>query len=190
VDLTVDIPPSASSLTGSLDGEDIRVSWHLSDNSGGDPELPASLEGTIGGREVMLRGVFRLGPGFYFDGASVEGDIGGLQLKATIERAEGGFGSTSAVAARGALADSEFVIFGAVNGSLDWGMLRGVVDREVVHVNAPQRGPERCAPVWFVSGGNPARSTCHGNPSLLPVATQIRARLLLAGAQTAYDRRS
>jgi hypothetical protein len=56
VDLTVDIPSSASSLTGSLDGEDVQVSWHLSDNSGGDPELPASLEGTIGGREVTLRG--------------------------------------------------------------------------------------------------------------------------------------
>jgi len=34
------------------------------------------------------------------------------------------------------LRDSEFVIFGAVNGSLDRVILRGVVDGEVVHVNA------------------------------------------------------
>jgi hypothetical protein len=40
------------------------------------------------------------------------------------------------VAARGALGDSDFVIFGAVNGSLDLGMLRGDVDGEVVLVNA------------------------------------------------------
>jgi hypothetical protein len=136
VDLTLGIPSSASSLTGSLDGQDVRVSWRLSDNSGGDPELPAMLEGTIGDRAVTLRGVFRLGPGFYFDRASVEGDIGGMQLNATIERAEGGFGSTSTVAARGALGDCDFTLFGAVDGSLVRGILRGLVDGELVHVNA------------------------------------------------------
>ncbi|MDQ6614352.1 MAG: hypothetical protein M3083_06320 [Actinomycetota bacterium] len=38
--------------------------------------------------------------------------------------------------ARGAVGDPEFTIFGAVNSYLDRGILRGVVDGEVVHVNA------------------------------------------------------
>ena len=189
VDLTVDIPSSASSLTGSLDGEDVQVSWHLSDNSGGDPELPASLEGRIGGREVTLRGVFRLGPGFYFDGASVEGDLGGIQLKATIERAEGGFGSTSTVAL-GALGRLRVRHLGAVNGSLDRGMLRGVVDGEAVHVNARVSEGRNVA---RLSGSFP------GAPQLaaLAMGTLISvfssysdprpSRLLLAGGHTSYD---
>jgi hypothetical protein len=43
---------------------------------------------------------------------------------------------TSTVAARGALGDSAFTPFGAVNGSLDRGILRGIVDGDIVHVNA------------------------------------------------------
>ncbi|HEX3425233.1 MAG TPA: hypothetical protein VHT30_03820 [Acidimicrobiales bacterium] len=138
VDLNLMIPWSTSSASGSMDGKDICVAWETSDNSTGDPELPASLQGTFDGQVVSLRGVFHMGPGIYFDWASVEGDLGAERLAARIDRAGGGLSSVRTICARGTFGNSAFNLFGSVNASLDRAILRGDVDGDPVHVTARQ----------------------------------------------------
>jgi hypothetical protein len=136
IDLALELPRSASSATGRLNEEPVNVAWRLSDNSGGDPKLPATLQGTVGERQVALRGVFRLAPGYWFDRASIEGTLAGVELTASIERASGGFGGSSTVVANGSHGDQEFEVFGSVNGSLDRGILRGTYHGQAIHLDA------------------------------------------------------
>jgi hypothetical protein len=136
LDLVLELPRSASSATGRLDGEPVVVAWTLSDNSEGDPELPATLQGTVGELQVALRGVFRLAPGYWFDRASVQGTLAGVELTASIERASGGFGGSSTVVANGRHGEQGFEVFGSVNGTLDHGILRGTYRGQPIHLDA------------------------------------------------------
>jgi hypothetical protein len=135
IDLALEFPRSASSASGSLDDAPVNVTWSLSNNSTGDPELPATLQGTVGAKPVNLQGVFRLGPGFWFDGASIEGTLADADLAASIERAFGAFGSSDTIVATGTLGDQTFEVFAAVDGPLERGVVRGTYDGQPVHLD-------------------------------------------------------
>jgi hypothetical protein len=135
VDLAVELPRSASSARGTLGDELVDVMWRLSYDSGGDRELPAALQGTIGSKRVELRGVFRRAPGYWFDQAMLEGTLADAYLTASIERASGGFDSTDTIVATGTLDDRRFEIFAALDGTLEHGRVRGTFDGQNVYLD-------------------------------------------------------
>ncbi len=136
VDVTLELPRSASSATGTLDDRAVNVHWKLSYDSGNDDSgLPATLEGTVGDQRVDLRGVFRRSPDYWFDGAWIEGTLADEHLTASIERASGGYGSTDTIVANGTLGKQAFEIFAALGGSLERARVRGSYDTRAVHLN-------------------------------------------------------
>lgn len=170
IDLTLDIATSSSAVTGSLDGAELRVAWSLSDNSGGDPELPASMEGAVGGRPIRVHGVFRLDPGFTFDRAFVDGDVGGLQLKAAVERAEGRLRIDLDSGRSGRCGRPRVHhLWRREQLSRPRNPARCRRRRGGPRERPGQRGPERGALVRFVPRAVSARGVGHGSTPLLPV---------------------
>jgi hypothetical protein len=135
VELTLELPRSTSSATGTLHDRTVAVTWSLSDNSTGNPELPATLQGTVGDKQVNLRGLFRLTPSYWFDGASIEGTLDDAELAASVEPASGANGTTDTVVATGTFGNGRFEVFAAVDGSLEHGRVRGTYDGQPIHLD-------------------------------------------------------
>ena len=156
VELTLELPNSASTARGSVAGEPVNVTWTLSDNSTGDPELPATLQGTIGTKRVEVHGAFTLTPGFWFSKAVIRGTIAGIELEATVQPASGAFGRSSTVVANGTLGDESFEVYAAVDGGLERGVIRGTYGDRPVHLDAHSENHSETAiagrssaPPWF-----------------------------------------
>ena len=140
VDVTLDLPRSASSARGTLGDSAVDVRWDLLYDSGNDAGPPATLEGTVGDQRVDLRGVFRRTTDYWLDGALIEGTLAGEELTASIERASGGYGSTDTIAANGTLGKQAFEIFAAMGGSLERARVRGSYDGRAVHLDLTTTG--------------------------------------------------
>ena len=135
VDLAISLPRHSSTARGSIGGEEVTATWHLGNNAEEHPDISASIEGAVGAREVNLKGSFHLEPGYFFDRAQISGVLADQPLTAEIERAEGGFMTTSTVKATGTLAESAFQLFGTQNGTLNHAIIRGTYDNTPLYLN-------------------------------------------------------
>lgn len=141
VRLEMNVPASAGTAGGIFAGAQVSVSWTIASNDSVYPDVPAELSGAFAGRPVDLRAVFHLEPGYFFDRATITGQVAGRPLRATAERASGGLGSTSTVAVDGTLDGTDYTIYGAVDGSLTTGQIRGAVAGAPVRLDLARTRP-------------------------------------------------
>lgn len=140
VDLAISLPRHSSTARGSIGGEEVTATWHLGNNAEEHPDISASLEGAVGLGEVNLKGSFHLEPDYFFDRAQISGVLAGRPFTAEIERAEGGFMTTSTVKARGTIDESAFQLFGTQTGELDHAIIRGTYDNTPVYLDLRTTG--------------------------------------------------
>ena len=152
--------------SGTVAGEALEVSWHVEEVSSGHAGPSASpsarsssartvtLSGTFGSAQVDLRGRFLDEPGgYFFDRAELVGELGGLAVDVTVERAEGGLGSTSTVVARGTVGGAGLELFASVRGDLTRAIVRGTFDGQRVGLDATRDpDPATCSMTGAFAG--------------------------------------
>lgn len=128
------------SARGTIAGVPVSATWETGNNYRVYPDVPADLAGSFAGQEVELHASFRLDPGYFLDHGSIDGHIGGRELRATVERASGGLGSTSTVAVDGHLDGTGFELYAAVDGPNTAAKIRGSVAGRPVRIDATRDG--------------------------------------------------
>jgi hypothetical protein len=119
-------------LTGSLDGEDFRVSIH--ESSAGPDRFDVAVAGTVGEQNIRLRGELHPPPGTLFGGAQITGSVGENVVALRVEGANGGLGTSDTVAAEGTFGTSRVELF--ASSDHDRGVIAGTVDNADVRVAA------------------------------------------------------
>jgi hypothetical protein len=142
VALRMEVPHSHAGARGAIGGDEVAVTWAIGDNSN-NLNPSGTLRGSYAGQPVYVNGVFHLEPSYLFDHAEVEGRIAGRQLTARIQRASGGFGSFSTVAADGTFGDTPFTLYGTVNSDLTKAVVAGTVEDQNVRLDIEQEGQAR-----------------------------------------------
>jgi hypothetical protein len=148
VRLDLNVPTHDGTAAGTFAGTPTSASWQNGDNYSIYPDVPSDLTGSFAGQRVELHATFHLEPGYFLDHGTITGHIGAEPLDATVETAAGGLGSTRTVAVDGTLGSTEFTIYGAVDGSLTAGRIRGTVAGHAVRLDAvrtdqPEPGQSR-----------------------------------------------
>jgi hypothetical protein len=110
----------------------------------------------LGEDAVKLKGTLRLGPQHLFELAEVGGQLCGHAVKAEVNAASGGLGSTSTVAAEGTVGDTRFQLFGALSTDLTRAIVRGSVDGAPVCIDAAREDPFAPVRVIGAFSGPPA----------------------------------
>ena len=145
------------SLKGTWGDAAVGAAWRLGDRlhvlRG---PLPALLSGRLGEDAVKLKGTLRLGPQHLFELAEVGGQLCGHAVRAEVNAASGGLGSTSTVAAEGTVGDSRFQLFGALSTDLTRAIVRGSVDGAPVCIDAAREDPFAPVRVIGAFSGPPA----------------------------------
>ncbi|MCU1352055.1 MAG: hypothetical protein JWM05_1264 [Acidimicrobiales bacterium] len=157
VELILDETRAAGTANGTIDGEPIEITWTRSYEESETGSTDAvRLLGTFGALAIELHGVFR--GSFFFDEGSFDGNLGGEELSAIVERADGGW-SSATVAFQGQLAEEELTFCAAVGpGPRGGSVVRGPLGSELVHVDVREspRGRVRkvcgCWPGSTLSG--------------------------------------
>jgi hypothetical protein len=118
--------------------------------------LPAHLSGRFGEDAVKLKATAHLGPQHLFERAEVGGELCGHAVRAEVNAASGGLGSTSTLVAEGTVGDSAFQLFGALSADLSRTIVRGSVGGAPVSLDATR--PDPFAPVRVIGAfsGPPA----------------------------------
>jgi hypothetical protein len=129
IELALQLPWSASPVTGTLGDDPVEVAWDLSTGGKG----PATLQGTVGAQAVRVRGVFRRNRDFSFLEGTVSGTLAGISLAASIRPVLGGFSTSGTIVANGTLGDDRFEIFGS--RTAERGMVRGTYNDYSVHLD-------------------------------------------------------
>ncbi|HET9058859.1 MAG TPA: Clp protease N-terminal domain-containing protein [Acidimicrobiales bacterium] len=125
-------------MRGSANSDDVAVAWHFGSSDSLRPS--GRVTGRFGDQPVGLEGQFRLDHRFMFDGAPVEGTLGGLSFRAGVSAATGGLEPPArTVVARGLLGDTTFEIFATLSPGA--AHLRGSVGREPLSVDVHMDGP-------------------------------------------------
>ena len=114
IELTLQLPWSASSVTGVLGGDPIDMAWDLSTGEKG----PAILQGTVGAHTVSVE--FRRNPNSSFAEGTVRGTLTDTSLAASIRPVSGGFSTSGAIVANGSFGDHPFEIFASRHSEGDW----------------------------------------------------------------------
>ena len=129
IELALQLPWSASPVTGTLGDDPVEVAWDLSTGGKG----PATLQGTVGAQAVSVRGVFRRNRDFSFLDGTISGTLADASLAASIRPVLGGFSTSGTIVANGTLGDDRFEIFGSRD--VERGMVRGTYNDRSVHLD-------------------------------------------------------
>jgi hypothetical protein len=129
IELALQLPWSASPVTGTLGDDPVEVAWDLSTGEKG----PATLQGTVGAQAVSVRGVFRRNRDFSFLDGTISGTLADASLAASIRPVLGGFSTSGTIVANGTLGDDRFEIFGSRDA--ERGMVRGTYNDRSVHLD-------------------------------------------------------
>jgi hypothetical protein len=136
VRLDLNAPTHHGAAAGTIAGIPVSATWENGNNYRIYPDVPSDLKGSFAGQPVELHATFHLEPGYYFDQGAITGHVGAEALHATVESASGGLRGTRTVAVEGALGSTEFTIFGTIDGSLNFGQIRGTVAGTPIHIDA------------------------------------------------------
>jgi hypothetical protein len=143
VRLGLNVPTHQGAADGTFAGIPASATWQNGDNYYIHPDVPSDLTGSFAGQPVELHATFHLEPGYFFDHGTISGHIGAEDLRAAVETASGGLGSTRTVAVDGTLGGTEFTIYAAVDGSLTRAQIRGAVAGSPIRIDATRtREPE------------------------------------------------
>jgi ATP-dependent Clp protease ATP-binding subunit ClpC len=137
VDLALALPASEGKAEGTFAGADVLVVWRLAANGLWHPDVPGSLHGTFAGATARLLCWSHLGPGYFFDHASIEGDFSGQPVTAFVVADDGAEAKGSFVA-HGVFANSDFSVRGSAEGTGAY--LEGSVSGRPVQLRASTDG--------------------------------------------------
>ena len=144
-------------LKGTWGDVPFGAAWRLGDrlHARAGP-LPALVSGRLGEDAVKLKGTLRFGPQHLFERAEVGGELCGQALRAEVNAAGGGLGSTSTVVAQGTVGDSGFQLFGSLSADLSRAIVRGSVGGAPVFIDATREDPFAPVRVIGAFSGPPA----------------------------------
>ena len=123
-------------VDGTWGGVPVNANWRVGDNSKAPGPVPAILTGHFGEDAFKLKGDFRLAPNYFFEGADIAGELGGLNFHAEVSAADGGLGPTGAVVAVGTVGDAPLELFAALSGDLTKAVVRGSIGAHSISLDA------------------------------------------------------
>ena len=136
--VTMEVPQSSGHASGNYASEPVDLEWAVSHNGSSDQTvIPASLHGSVAGKDVSLAGQFQHTSNVLFQSGSVSGSCGGSAVAAQVTSAPGE--SSSSVNAQGSFAGTPFSLYATLAGDLTSGYVQGMVGGKAFKVNADVR---------------------------------------------------